>query len=566
MQYHFSELNSTEFQELINSLLMSTYGDSIRITPIAGADGGRDGETAPFDPLYQFSEEPLDDEDYNDDILKYGRRYMFQVKHHNSVDKRHSDLRSTVLSEFRNEINNNVLSRLDEFRVNYFLLITNVPSSANAIEQVDHIAASLRAKYPYLMVEIWWKERVSTLLDQNPQIWLRFPQIFSGRKVPFIAEIYNNSTSQLPRTLKMYLEEQFREDNFVKFRQIELEQSLSKLFVDIDVEAHHHLAKLFEQIDIELQHYILHEYRKTRHGEQIASRDAYRVALRGSVSALYLLITVSDSNANSSNLLIEGGPGQGKSTVSQMLAQIYRQEVLNKQEIQPEGRWKAPKRLRLPFRIELKDYAEKMNNQPSLSVEQFLVSDILAKTGGAGMEVGDLHEIVEDSPILLILDGLDEIGNDELRDKVVDEILECIERFSQTLHSDLRTIITTRPPALAGHQEKLSSFVRLSLAQLDNPKIYDYVKRWLSVQVPDDRAEQNRIWSSFRERQQDVYVEALSRNPMQLSILLHLIRLKGDAFPTNRAQVYRSYFEIVINRDVAKSQALRQQRETIEQL
>jgi hypothetical protein len=48
--------------------------------------------------------------------------------------------------------------------------------------------------------------------------------------------------------------------------------------------------------------------------------------------------------------------------------------------------------------------------------------------------------------------------------------------------------------------------------------------------------------------------------------LLHFIRLKGDAFPDHRAELYKEYFQIVIDRDVEKSPALRESRRTIEAL
>jgi len=53
---------------------------------------------------------------------------------------------------------------------------------------------------------------------------------------------------------------------------------------------------------------------------------------------------------------------------------------------------------------------------------------------------------------------------------------------------------------------------------------------------------------------------------MQLSVLLHLIRLKGEAFPDKRAELYREYFKTVIDRDVEKSPDLRRNRDDIETL
>ena len=53
---------------------------------------------------------------------------------------------------------------------------------------------------------------------------------------------------------------------------------------------------------------------------------------------------------------------------------------------------------------------------------------------------------------------------------------------------------------------------------------------------------------------------------MQLSILLHFIRLKGEAFPDHRAELYKQYFQIVIDRDVEKSSELRNRRAIVEAL
>ena len=53
---------------------------------------------------------------------------------------------------------------------------------------------------------------------------------------------------------------------------------------------------------------------------------------------------------------------------------------------------------------------------------------------------------------------------------------------------------------------------------------------------------------------------------MQLSVLLQFISLKGEAFPDRRADLYREYFQIVIDRDVEKSPALREHRDLLEGL
>ena len=273
-----------------------------------------------------------------------------------------------------------------------------------------------------------------------------------------------------------------------------------------------------------------------------------------------------DVKATTSKILLEGGPGQGKSTITQMAVQIYRSQILEKDNLDPDNRWTPPLKVRLPLRIELRRFAEWLSKNPENSVEQFLATILSQDSGGIQISADEIHNIVESSPVLLIFDGLDEVGSDTLRDEVITKILECVNRFENDLSSDLKVIITTRPPAVSGRREKLSNFTRLPISSLSPERIKDYLNRWLSAQLSQDLDEQNRVRESFDSRKDEPLVKPLIKNPMQLSVLLHFIRLKGDAFPDHRAELYKEYFQIVIDRDVEKSPALRESRKTIEAL
>ena len=145
-----------------------------------------------------------------------------------------------------------------------------------------------------------------------------------------------------------------------------------------------------------------------------------------------------------------------------------------------------------------------------------------------------------------------------------------MSRFEDTLKSDLRVILTTRPPAVAGRWDKLDGFTRAVLMPMNPRRIDDYLARWLNAQVHDEAErgedERQRIRASFDGRRHDPHVDALARNPMQLSVLLQFIYLKGEAFPDRRAELYRDYFQIVIDRDVEKSPELRKDRDVVEGL
>lgn len=558
MEYYFNELDPTKFQRLINSILVSKYGDSIRLTPLRGKDGGKDGETASGNPFWEYHNE-LPQE--SRDAVPTGKgRYIFQVKHHRTSDTRSGDARNLVISDFANELKKNVINRKGNERVNYFFLLTNVASSKEAIENVDKKRSEILKGNTSLHADIWWQERIIAFLDQMPFLWNSFPELFAGRKVPLLADIVSQENGMLPRAMRLALERQYKRDSLIKFKQIELEKSLGRLFVDLDVETKHLVREENRKLFLSGSIYPANQNKYSDF------TDEYIFAGHsGSSITSALRVLMSEKTKAAKKLILEGGPGQGKSTITQMLAQIYRNEILKKNDISPEDRWLPVKKARIPIRIELRAFAEWLNENINKSVEEYLSNIIQNDSGGNNISVDNIHTIVEQSPVLLIFDGLDEVGNDELRDSVLMKISECTERFEEDLKCDLKVIVTTRPPAIAGRREQLSEFNRLPIAPMNSERIQKYLDRWVSVQVQDEDDRES-VKKSFNRRREETHVKALAQNPMQLSVLLHFIRLKGEAFPDRRAELYRDYFRTVIDRDVEKSPELRKQRDIIETL
>ncbi|MEG3838854.1 NACHT domain-containing protein [Microcoleus sp. herbarium14] len=572
MEYYFNELHPIKFQRLINGILIAEYKEGVRLTPLHGADGGRDAETAPGNPYWEFQVSNVGSADAETISSRQGR-YLFQVKHHRTSDK---DARRAVISDFENELKKNVLTRTGNQSVNYFFLITNVYCSKDALEKLDKKRAEILKGHKNIHADIWWKEQLISFLDGMPNLWNSFPEMFAGGKVPFIANVASQQNQPLSRGVRMAINKQYERDSKVKFRQIELENNLSKLFVDLDVN--------IENLTLEERRCLLvstiEEAKKYRNIEFSRKLDYdqsyYEQSYLGRerlISALTILLSdpqdyqySKDNKELTRKIILEGGPGQGKSTLTQMAVQIYRDQILGQNDISPEKRWTSPSKSRLPFRIELRMFAERLSINPDQSIEEYIAWVFKQDSGGSDIKVDDIHTVVEGSPTLLVFDGLDEVGSDNLRDDVITKILECVNRFENDLSSDLRVIITTRPPAIAGRRERLNDFTRLTIASMENHRIQSYLERWLLVQLPQDEDEKIRVRESFERRKEEPLVKPLIKNPMQLSVLLHFIRLKGDAFPDHRAELYKEYFQIVIDRDVEKSPALRQRRPTIEAL
>lgn len=559
MQYHLNQIEDPKhFQRLLNAILTARFGENVRLTPLHGTDGASDGETASLNPNMEFSctvESSLP----NDPLVAppHPGRYLFQAKYHRTGEHRPSDLRALVVNEFAEELRNAVLSRRDRRDVNYFFLVTNVSASKDAISKVDAVRKRLLPRRKDLHADVWWSERIIAFLDWSPDLWLTFPELFPGGVPPFLAQALSQGSEGLARTLRLAIRHQYDRDLTVKFRQVELEQKLSDLFVDLDAELRAEAGDPFPIVIGESVQYLDHRY-------AVASNlfGTMRPP-RFPSTALELII---DDEFGMRKLLLEGGPGQGKSTITQMAAQVYRQRLLRRGT--PSGRevnWHRMSKTRLPLRIELRSLAEWLSSVPDGTLEEYIAHVVSRDSGGASVSVNEVHSFVERSSVILLLDGLDEIGSDMLRDKTLDVVTATIKRFEEDLGADLRVVLTTRPPALTGRRDRLDGFSRAVLGPMEPRRIDDYLERWLTAQIGNPE-ERDRIRESFEGRRQDPHVDALARNPMQLSVLLQFIYLKGEAFPDRRAELYRDYFEKVIDRDVEKSRELRKNRGLIEGL
>ena len=100
------------------------------------------------------------------------------------------------------------------------------------------------------------------------------------------------------------------------------------------------------------------------------------------------------------DVLLEGGPGQGKSTISQMLAQVYRAACLG-EALDAEGRWKSPEKPRMPVRLDLRGLAEWLADDSSRSVDAHIASVISQDSGGRAVSVEDLHDVASKTPLLV---------------------------------------------------------------------------------------------------------------------------------------------------------------------
>jgi predicted MPP superfamily phosphohydrolase len=256
-----------------------------------------------------------------------------------------------------------------------------------------------------------------------------------------------------------------------------------------------------------------------------------------------------------------GGPGSGKSTLGQYLAQVHRATLLGRTselyEGCPNNHRKAedkavdfePRIPRLPFRVVLKYFAQWLSEDPPLdSLEAYLAGQVHKNTSRA-VSPEDIQYVLCHSPCLMVFDGLDEVLESTLRNRMLARLREFLGRADQ-LGADLQVLATSRP---TGYNDQFSPelFLHLNLLSLSSEKVGFYARRWTRAKVPL-REERERILETLEECQKDEQVEPLLTTPLQVTIVLLIIK-DGGRPPRQREALFNEYWGTIFRREKAKA-------------
>lgn len=555
MDYRYESLNEQSFQKLCQALIVAQHPDA-RCLPVAQPDGGRDAYLAYGEP---DSPELI----------------IFQIKFsRNSEAKTERDAIVDLVRSDRDKVRKLITRGATQY---YF--ITNVRGTAHlATGSIDRADAELTRTLG-LQSRIWWRDDLDRRLDNAFSIRWSYPEILPATDVlPLLLRNYHSTHDLQPvRALRSYIAAQYATDSDIKFKQTDLEHRLADLFVDLPLSPKRPAAFHPNQPPDapspgawgDLGPYV----------SQLLSDDDPDAPIpfehQGLAAAFLLQMPL---RKGISRFVLEGAPGQGKSTVSQFICQVHRLRLLQKaselRNVAPDHKDGVP--TRTPFRVDLRHYASWVSGvhpfdhsatSPTIpddgrrSLEGFLSMQVTRHSGGLEVTSHQLLELLAKSHSVLVLDGFDEVADIHIRKRVVDEICQASERLHQHTES-MQIIVTSRPAAFANSPGFPDDWVHLELGDLRPDNIAAYRDKWLTVQrLPDD--EKQKITSTLRDKLEQPHLRDLARNPMQLAILLHLIHMQGVALPEKRTTLYDKYIELFFNREAEKSPVVRDHRELL---
>ena len=161
----------------------------------------------------------------------------------------------------------------------------------------------------------------------------------------------------------------------------------------------------------------------------------------------------------------------------------------------------------------------------------------------------------------MVFDGLDEIADLNRRTAATRELVRSINRLKEVA-LDFQCVITSRPSVFAESPSFPEDYLYLELRSIKKAQIQRYATKWVKAKrlFGRDAAEIQKI---LNEKLDQPHLAELSRNPMQLAILLSLIHSRGSSLPEKRTALYDNYMEHFFSREAEKSPIVRMHRDLL---
>lgn len=526
MDYDLDRLGWREMEHLTQALSLDVLGNGVQVFG-DGPDGGREAE---FEGKLNFPV-PAPDGPWDG----YG---VIQVKHRLRSRGRSDNVR-WLQGQIRSEVSEWVKpSSKRGRRPEYFLVVTNVELSPKpddgGLAKIEHFMSEEVA--PGLGLRgwrVWDYMSVCRLLDRTPTVAQRYLGFVApGDLLARLNEYVDGMAPDLGATLLTHCAKEMLSEQYVTLGQAGDHdgQSLSLLRVAVDLPA------VVGDNDVGVVAHVIEQ------GER-SLRDE-----RGGI-------------------VILGGPGQGKTTVAQLICQAYR--VAQLQDLPDEfmtaearkfrngftgdliGKLgiAVPVMRRWPCQVRLDQYADVLAANPNLSLLEH-IADRMSRVTTGTITGTQLSSWLRRWPWAVVLDGLDEVPESRTRATLLQRVSD-FRIDAKASQSDVLLVVTTRPQGYAA-EFSAEEFHEVRLRGLTRIEAVQYAERLAAARYPDDPDKRDQMLHRINDAAADNELTSLlMRSPLQVTIMALLLERQHRA-PRHRFELYRGYYETVYNREAAK--------------
>lgn len=506
---------------------VEAYGD--------GADGGRE---ATFEGRFEWSNTPGGGVDVWDGYV------VIQAKHRSSTDLDPGRCLTWLKKQVRDELDTWKKADSAKRRTpEYIIFVTNArlsPATGGGIETIHKFlvenTSELRAK-GLKGWKVWHRDQLVSLLDTYPEVRRHFPSFLTTAIESILSRLESLERRGLQPTRDLLVEharQGLRYEQWVNFGEVGIDsrRPISQVVVDLPVTDPEGLSS---------------------HALQCLLRRGERV-LRHS-------LTPKDSPRH---VVLTGAPGNGKSTLSQYLVQLYRAAFLATEDIgqalasisQDTGaslerlRLAKPRQQRWPVRVDMAEWASSdMADRPVMD----WVARIVGIRAGQAVHARELRRWVKEWPWLLVFDGLDEVTNLDARRCILRHVADFVAEVDDD-DADVLVVVTTRP---GGYSDELprEHFSHFQLDYFSTEEAISYGQRTTAVRLREDQDRAKLVLERFDEASKDPATLRLLKTPLQVLIVTVILEMHSR-LPVTRYGLFWTYFETLSAREQAKSNDL----------
>ena len=544
--YDLTRLGSRAFEQLVVALARRDIGPGVEVFG-DGRDGGRE---ATFEGTISWSNTSSGG---HASLDHWSGFTVLQAKFHVKPGPTPADNAVWLQGQIRMEIDGWIRAAKEGARVrlpNYLIFVTNVDLSAVArvggidkvnqatrkkLNQQDTLSSGLRVKD----FAIWHADQIRSMLDTNQEVRFAFPALLTAGDV--LAKLAPDWVSLGSFTAQDPIREQLlhavKDDRWIRLNQSG-GPGEAKLWLD--------------DIAVDLPATV-----SSRNGE-VSVQAVQRVLALGDT----VLRQRQPDCIKQSNLVLVGGPGQGKSTLSQLIAQAYRVALLTDADPGPSVReaidgtrsaltrlgLPVPSNRRWPVRVDLAKYAEELASRTETSLLRW-ISTRLSERTDRDITPNSLRQWLRAWPWALILDGLDEVPSASTRRHIYSKIDDLLTA-AEDADADLMVVVTTRP---TGYDERLpvERFEHLHLQKLPADAAAAFARQITDKRFTDDDEMRLKVAARMRDAALDPATLRLMETPLQVTIMSFIVE-KYPTLPPDRFTLFEMYYQTMLDREVAK--------------
>ncbi|MDC7338924.1 hypothetical protein PQR15_23510 [Streptomyces lydicus] len=262
-------------------------------------------------------------------------------------------------------------------------------------------------------------------------------------------------------------------------------------------------------------------------------------------------------------VVLVGGPGQGKSTASQFICQLYRAMLVKDTSAvrnpdvrstiaqiteQAEREKLAPKARRWPIKVPLTRFADQLARGNCRNLLDY-ISQRVSESGSAEVTPAETREWLSHFPWLLILDGLDEVPGSSNRAQVLEQI-NNFQIEADECNADLVIVATTRPQ---GYTDEFSPkhFKHYTLIPLKTSNALAYGLKLAHARYGASADRVPILMSRLEQAAAEPSTAHLMTTPLQVTIMAVLLDRVGKA-PKDRYTLFADYYRVIYERELEK--------------